>query len=386
MRVACVTTHNIKDSSDWPKNRQGICGASRQISQSLEAENFDVCYLGPLERPRFPITRLKWLFYRHLQEKDYYSWADPIVLKRYARQVQAKVRDVGADIILCPEGFVPISQLNTDLPLVLWTDTPTGSLIGFYGNLSNLCDETIKNIYRYEKAAMERCSLVILTSDWAAKFAMETYGCPAEKIKVIPRGANQRRSLSTEAVKAAVRSRASDHCILTFVGVEWERKGGDVALAVAERLNQRGLQTTLQIIGCDPKIEGKPNFIRSLGFLNRSKPDELQLFEDALLQSHFLVLPSRAEHCAIALSEANSYGVPCLTTDVGGIPTVVKDGRNGKTFTAVEDIDDYCDYIFKCMKDPAQYHEFALSSLHEFETRLSWDISRKRIAGLLLNL
>jgi hypothetical protein len=116
MRVACVTTHNIHDSSDWPKNRQGICGASRKISQVLEADGFDVSCLGPLTRLRSPVTRLKWLYYRYIQEKRYYSWADPIVLNNYAHQVQKKLSELKFDVLLCPEGFVPISKVNADCP------------------------------------------------------------------------------------------------------------------------------------------------------------------------------------------------------------------------------------------------------------------------------
>jgi glycosyltransferase involved in cell wall biosynthesis len=386
MRVACVTTHNIHDSSDWPKNRQGICGASRKISQVLEADGFDVSCLGPLTRLRSPVTRLKWLYYRYIQEKRYYSWADPIVLNNYAHQVQKKLSELKFDVLLCPEGFVPISKVNADCPVVLWTDTTTSSLIDFYDGLSNLCSETRKNIYRYEKAALERCDLVVLTSDWAANFAINTYNIPAEKVKVIPRGSNKERTVLADKVKSSIQSRATDQCVLTFVGVDWERKGGDIALAVVKRLNAIGLPTILQVIGCNPKVNEKSEFIKSFGFLHDSRPKDLKLFEDALLHSHFLILPSRAEHCAIALSEANSYGVPCLTTDVGGIPTIVQGGRNGKTFSKDDTVDDYCNYIMYYMSDLSKYQDLAASSLQEFETRLSWDVSRATFSQLLESL
>jgi glycosyltransferase involved in cell wall biosynthesis len=386
MRIACITTHSIHDSSSWPKNRQGICGASRKISRILEADGFDVSYLGPLTRLRSPITRLKWLYYRHAERKRYYSWADPVVLNNYSQQVRKKLSGSNFDVLLCPEGFVPISKINTGHPLVLWTDTTTSSLIDFYDGLSNLCHETRNNIYRYEKAALERCNLVVLTSEWAANFAINTYNLPPDKVKVIPRGSNKERTVLADTVKSSIETRATDQCVLTFIGVDWERKGGDVALAVAARLNEMGLPTTLQTIGCKPSINEKSKFIKSLGFLHSSKPQDLRTFEDALLRSHFLILPSRAEHCAIALSEANSYGVPCLTTDVGGIPTVVQEGRNGKTFSKNNTVDDYCNYIIRYMNDPSKYQELAVSSLQEFETRLSWNVIQEKACNLFREL
>jgi glycosyltransferase involved in cell wall biosynthesis len=384
MKIACVTTHNIQNSLTWPAYHQGLYGASRKITQVLEGVGCEISYLGPLKKPRSPITRLKWLSYRHLFSKDYYSWGDPIVLNSYARQIESKMRQSDADLILCPENPVPIAHLRADRPLVLWTDTTIASLVDFYSYLCNLCPETRRNIYRLEKAALERCSLIILTSDWAAQFATRTYGIPPKKIHVIPRGSNNERSLSVEDVKTSIEERPLDTCTLTFVGVDWDRKGGDVALSVAERLNERGLPTTLQIIGCQPKrAYTLPSFVKPLGFLHRANPDEFEIFESALCKSHFLILPSRAEHCAIALSEANSYGVPCLTTDVGGIPTIVQGGRNGSTFKLNSDIDDYCEYVMKYMSNPNQYRKLALSSLQEFETRLSWNVAKQKAKELL---
>jgi glycosyltransferase involved in cell wall biosynthesis len=107
------------------------------------------------------------------------------------------------------------------------------------------------------------------------------------------------------------------------------------------------LPTVLQIIGCNPKLDGNHDICRKSGFLRHSNTEELKIFEQALLRSHFLILPARADTVRSALSEANSYGVPCLTTDVGGIPTIVQEGRNGRTFSKDSTTDDYCDYVMR---------------------------------------
>lgn len=383
MKVACVTTHDIHDSSGWSKHRQGIYGASRKITQVLESSGFQIEYLGPLRKPKSPITRSKWLFYRHIFKQDYYSWADSIVLNSYGNQVNKKLHSSNADVILCPESYVPIAQIKSEVPLVIWIDTTLGSLINFYSFLCNLCTETKRNIFFFERAALERCDLIIVTSDWAARFIINTYRISPDKIKVIPRGSNKERTLSAQQVHQAIKHRKQDCCTLTFVGVDWARKGGDIAVAVAARLNQRGLPTQLQIIGCNPDTGDSGKYINFLGFLDRSNPEDMALFESALLQSHFLILPARAEHCAIALSEANSYGVPCLTTDVGGIPTIVQGGRNGRTFSEDDTIDDYCDYVMQYISDPSAYQELATSSLQEFETRLSWNVTQEKARKLI---
>jgi glycosyltransferase involved in cell wall biosynthesis len=56
---------------------------------------------------------------------------------------------------------------------------------------------------------------------------------------------------------------------------------------------------------------------------NRSDIPEL------LRQAHVFLMSSSFEGLSIALLEAVSSGLPCVTTDVGGCAEVVEDGRNG---------------------------------------------------------
>lgn len=51
--------------------------------------------------------------------------------------------------------------------------------------------------------------------------------------------------------------------------------------------------------------------------------------ERAFLNADIYVLPTHVEAMSIGLLEAMSYGLACIATSVGGIPSVVKDGENG---------------------------------------------------------
>jgi glycosyltransferase involved in cell wall biosynthesis len=83
--------------------------------------------------------------------------------------------------------------------------------------------------------------------------------------------------------------------------------------------------------------------------------------------------------------EACSFGVPCIATDVGGIPSIIKDGFNGKTFSKDAEIADYCTYISNLFSDYAQYKNLALSSFNEYQSRLNWSVAGQTVRKLIMD-
>src|SRR6185436_3482760 len=87
-----------------------------------------------------------------------------------------------------------------------------------------------------EQRAIDRAALAIYSSDWAASSAIARYHADRNKVKVVPFGANIEESRTLEEVRAMIAARPRDVCRLLFVGVGWERKGGDIAIEVARLL------------------------------------------------------------------------------------------------------------------------------------------------------
>lgn len=370
MKIACVTTFDLTNPNSWPKRHLGLYGASAQIAQTLQSEETSVEYLGALSRKRSPITRIKWLLYRNLFQQDFYSWADPIVSRHYARQIEDKLSRSDADILLCQENAIPLAMVQPDRPMVLWTDATLGSLIDFYPYLSNLCRETRQNLLKMEQQVLERCSLIVLTSQWAAQRAHDLYKIPLAKIEIIPRGSNQPHKLPDEAIKAAIEQRVNP-CKLLFVGVEWSRKGGDVALKIAAELNDQGLETELHVVGCVPPGD-LPSFVKVRGFIDRTTPAGQSALANLFQSAHFLVFPTRADTFGVVISEAASFGVPALATEVGGIASVVKAGVTGKTFGLESSPSEYCQFVMTYMAETERYRSLAFSTLDYYENHMSW--------------
>jgi hypothetical protein len=73
---------------------------------------------------------------------------------------------------------------------VISTDATFAGVLDFYPEFSNRCqtEANIRNTLANEASALERASLVVYYSEWAARTATSNYAVNLEKIKVVPAG------------------------------------------------------------------------------------------------------------------------------------------------------------------------------------------------------
>lgn len=375
MKISYVTTYDAKDVRNWS-------GLGYYIAQSLKDRLISIDYIGSLREKYKLLFKAKKLAYKSLFHKMYLRDREPLILKNYAHQIKKQL-STDASIVFSP-GTIPIAYLECHQPIVFWTDATFAGMINFYPEFSNLCKETIDNGNTMERIALERCKLAIYTSEWAAKTAIDNYGVEPEKVKIVPFGANIQHSDRINDIQTILDLRSRNKCKLLFLGVDWFRKGGDMALEVTKQLNQAGIGTELTIAGCHPPLqEYLPSYVKVLGFVSKSTQDGQQLINRLLAESHFLILPSRAECYGVVFCEANSFAVPCISTDVGGISTFVKDGLNGKLFSTNTNVADYCSYISDIFSNYSQYRSLALSAFNEYQSRLNWSVAGKTVNKLL---
>ena len=381
MKLAAVTIFDATDPA-------GFAGHDHFMLQTLESLVDSIEFICPLRPPTLYhlLCGVKRRFYRGVCLRTYTRERDRFLLRQYARQVSRRLSELAVDIVFSPmsPGSQPVAYLECDQPMVMWTDATFAAAIDFYPSFKNLCKETIKDGMANERAALRRCSLVIYSSEWAAQSAVQTYGIDPRKVHVVPFGANIRCDRQEDDIKAMIQSRKRNACKLLFIGATWERKGGDVAVRVAQELNDTGLDTQLTVLGCiPPDAESLPSFVKVSGYLSKLTDAGAEAIERALATSHFLILPTRADCTPFVFPEANSFGVPCITTGVGGIPTVITDGVNGKKFSLDADARDYATFIFDMFSRYEQYEELALSSFKEYESRLNWARSCSTVRDLM---
>jgi len=378
MKIAYVTTYDASDVHGWS-------GLGFHLANALKKERAEMDFIGNLNIRHDRLTRIKKLFYSKALGQRYQYQREPWVAEGYADQIESRL-DPSIDCIVSP-GSIPIARIRSKIPTVIYTDATFAGMVGFYDDFSNLCAETIRNGHRLEQEALSSCSLAVYSSDWAAKTAIENYSVDPRKVRVIPFGANVDSNRTREDVKMMIRSRPKDVCRLLFIGVDWQRKGGPLALEIADRLNKAGLKTELHIAGLrQPPVDPLPDFVIDHGFISKSTPEGRTKLDQLIAGSHFMVLMSKAEAYGLVLCEANSFGVPDIASNVGGIPTIIRDEINGKVFPPEASAPDIALYIANLFSDYDRYEDLALTSFGEYQQRLNWNISGQRLMNILREL
>ncbi len=374
MRIAYVTTYDPLDVNNWS-------GLGFHIYKALSDSGFQIIMIGNLRGKRHRITRAKEILYKKLFSKTYLVDREPFLGRFYASQVEKHLSSVSCDVIFSL-GTIPISYLRTEKPLIFWTDATFAGMVNFYPDFTNLCDETMRNGNKIEQLALSKCRLAIYSSEWAANTALRNYNVDPAKVKVVPFGANINCNRNLQDIILIIKNKNFDICKLLFIGVDWFRKGGDTALKVANLLNQRGIKTELHIVGCNPPGD-VPDFVIKHGFISKKTEEGRRFFDRLMSESTFLILPSIADCVPVVLTEASSFGLPSLASRVGGIPTAIKDGKNGRTFPLDEGPEKYCDYIEGFMASKQAYSELALSSFGEYAERLNWPSVGRKVYDLI---
>ena len=378
LKIAYVTAGDSEDVTSWS-------GTPFHMARALHDDGTEVERIGPLPAPYRTREGLKRRAYRAFG-KTYHPYRNSRVARRYAREVARRLTASSASVVLSP-GAVPIAYLDTNLPAVVWSDATFAGLVGYYPGYGRLARETLEDGYAMEAALFERAAAAIFASEWAAGSALQTYDLDPSLVHVIPYGSNLDGPTGLDAARAIIRARPQGECRLLFVGVDWRRKGGEEALKIAQRLNDRGLTTTLTIVGCSPDPPRPlPRFVRVEGFVSKASGAGSARLRALFVRSHLLLLPTVADAFAIVLAEASSHAVPSLATDTGGIPTVVRSGRNGELFP-LGDVEGYCtcvERLFNRYED--EYVAYAEASFDEARTRLNWAVSGAAARSVLESL
>jgi glycosyltransferase involved in cell wall biosynthesis len=361
-RVVYATPYDASDVKSWS-------GTGYFIAEAMRRQGAEIINLWPRNDVVGMLDRIKYYFYTRIVGSNHDVFLSRRVFQRQARQVRAQLQD-GVDAIVST-GVSPVAYLRTQLPIITWADATFRSIRDYYPGFENMSSSSLRAAENAERWIAQRADALVFSSTWAAESAVRDYRADPTKVKVISYGANLPAQLTDHEADQLVDSRPRDRCRLLFVGTEWERKGGSIAVETVALLEQLGINTELVILGCIPSNTMPPN-VKVLGFVSKEASEGRTAIETLFRDSHFLILPTRADCTPIVIGEAASFAVPVISTDTGGVPSLVRSGSTGLLFPLTAGPQQYAEGIAAIMRDWEIYRRMARAALDEYQSRLNW--------------
>jgi 1,4-alpha-glucan branching enzyme len=237
----------------------------------------------------------------------------------------------------------------------------------------------------FERKMIERSNKLIAVSDFTRRELKQYYKISEDKIRVIHNGVDTRKfhpATDKRKVKGELGFNPDDIAILS-VGRLYARKGLFTLIesmpAVVRRfpnakfiVSGKGQSNEMKkLVVCADRLGVRNNIIFT-GYFPDKKLPKLYQAADVFAFSTFY------EHHPFAVLEALSTGLPVVTTNVGGIPETIDDGKNGFTcepFNAKQ----FSDRILRLLEHPSQASEMGLLARKTIEDRFDWRLVVKKV-------
>ncbi len=207
---------------------------------------------------------------------------------------------------------------------------------GYFAKRVNLENEIVKE-----------SSIIICLSETEKQNLNQFYGCPLEKAVVIPGGVNIKNWPLLEKQKSReCIGLKSNEFVLLFVGrLEW-RKGVGTLISACRLLRKEIPNLKFLIVG--GKIFGKnknsadfKEYKRLQEKTQEEKVDDITVFAGNIdirrlpvyyRAADIFIIPSYYEPFGLVALEGMANKVPIIASNVGGLSTTIKNGKNGLLF------------------------------------------------------
>lgn len=329
-----------------PSSRKSWSGVLFSIKRELE-KYFIVDYVIIPTEPTFGF-KVKNKITRTFFKKNWMYTHSLERAKIGSKLIENKLSESNYDAIFAIDAAA-LTFVDTDVPVVYYSDGIASKMINYYW--FNLSKGSIKQINFIQQKSLDNSDVCVFTNKWAADGAVNDYNVPNENIKIIHTGANLEND-NFESVE-------HENVNLLFCGVDWDRKGGDMAVQTLKSLNKLDptRKYVLHMYGCNPPYEIEDENIKLYGFLNRDISNERKVFDKLWSEADFFVSPLKADCAAASFCEACAYSVPSVTFDTGGIGDHVINDYNGFRLPVGSNSDDFANVIIGWMDTPGKLDE-----------------------------
>ncbi len=294
-------------------------------------------------------------------------------LQRLFNQIPPGQRD--GEIISHFPLFPPAGSVRG--PVSFYIDLTLHQLFTDYGFDKIVGSRIVSDALSREADAYHSAERIVCMSRWTARVAMERYKLAADRVHVVPAGANLDETRMTD-LREDLALPNLQPLRLGFLGKDFRRKNLAFVLDVAGEIQARGYRVEVAAAGFDPKKGPRHPLLRSFGFLD--KQHRFESFTQFIRSCHFGCLFSKAEGYGISNREFIRLGIPVITWDVGGMAETVPEGL-GHVFSAGSAASAVADWLEHMLADPARY--LALRDrVRARAAEVSWDRTIERLQAI----
>ena len=297
---------------------EGFSGLPRNLVTALR-EECDV-RAWPLPTYQPPVAKRGLMRARRFLGRDYLWEKDPARCQFLSRAIDQRASEESVDAILVI-GSESCAFCTTSVPLFGFGDSIFGSRLDLYADQvsSRISARSMAEGIAVQQRALDRMRVYFITSQWAWDRAVARlrYATDAARVDVVLAGAN------LPHVAVAPPTPADRSPCLIWVGVDWVRKRGDLAVAAVAAMRDSGVDARLDVVG-PVTVPSPPHFVTAHGRL-----DAASGLGDVYARSSALLLPTAADLTPVVIAEAAMYGRATFASPAGGIPEMIRDGVDG---------------------------------------------------------
>lgn len=295
---------------------QGFSGIPRSLIAALGEQAEVREWPLPTYRPRVA-KRVAMRLQRALAGTAYLWEKDPARCAFLGRAIDERASREPVDAILIL-GSEAAAFSSTAVPLFAFGDAIFGSRVDLYPDqmLDRLAKRSVREGVLVQQRALDRLRALFITSRWAFDRAVDRfhYRAVPGRIDVTLIGPNLPHVSTAPPLPAGALR-------LLWVGVDWHRKGGDLAVAAVRQLRRAGVDAHLDVVGVD--VPASESWMRVHGRLGPSA------LCDAYSRASALLLPTAADLTPVVVAEAAMFARPVIASPAGGIPEMIRDAMEG---------------------------------------------------------
>jgi len=378
VKIAFVTLYDLNDI-------QRGSGTYYHMAKELENQCNTVYYLGPISIKLPLLTRVFRKISTSILGKRYSSFQDPFSAKRIGREIERMLGGLDCDILLTND-FCVAGYSSVKCPIVLFTDDmfPRDHTKSNDPRITSLSGISAWLSKITTKKGMESADTIIFPSQWIIDEAILGWEIQQEKIFNIPFGANINPPPKKEIIQRSIsKMKVKGRFDLLFVGKDWERKGGEIAVSTVFYLQELGINAQLHVVGRENPNLHKSDYIVNHGLLDKSDERDYQKLIDLYKDCDAFILPSIAEGYVISVVEASAFGLPVLAFDSNGVREPINRGKTGILLPVGASGKEFANVIYSWFQNPESYEYLVTGARDHFDNYGSWEVNVKKLCELL---